>query len=471
MFQQIRRAVSAGALAASVSVFAVNAANSQTLADAMATAYEHSGLLEQNRALLRAADEDVAATYALLRPILSWFGSVDYTYGRGRSIADGSIATSNRDNATIGISADILLFDNGATRLAVDASKETVLATRQALVAAEQNVLFDAVQSFMNVVRDTEIVTLRVNNLALLERELQAAQDRFEVGEVTRTDVALAEARLAGARAQLSAAQGDLMQSQEFYAAAVGVRPGNLVSPQQLPYTAKSIDDAKSVAVRSHPEMIRAQHEISVAELNVERARAVMGPTVNLSGRASVQHEFSDDRFTDGASVGISVGGPIYQGGRLSALLRKSQAQRDGTRAALHVTRHGIRQQAGSAWAILVSAGAQIQSSIRQVDAARIAFEGVREEAKLGARTTLDVLTAEQDLLDAEADLIASQATQVIAAYGVLSSMGLLTVDHLNLNVEQYDPEAYYNMVQDAPALRSERGQQLDKVLRSIGKE
>ncbi len=471
MFQKVQKAVRVGAVALSATLMS-SSVQSETLSDALAAAYEHSGLLDQNRALLRAADEDVAAATALLRPIISWFGSVNYDYGNARNAGTGGASASSwTPDAAIGITAEVLLYDNGATKLAAEATKETVLATRQALVSAEQQVLFDAVQSFMNVVADDEIVDLRQNNLRLLERELQAAQDRFEVGEVTRTDVALAEARLAGARAELASARGDLAASQEYYAAAIGHRPGALTTPTSLPYGAKTIDAAKAVAIRSHPDMIRVQHEISSAELNVERARAVMGPTVKFETTISTSQEIDTDYFQEGARFGVTLGGPIYQGGRLSALLRRTMAQRDAVRASLHITRHGVRQQAGTAWSRLSAAGAQIQASARQVDASRIAFEGVREEAKLGARTTLDVLTAEQDLLDAESDRIDAQAIQIVAAYAVLSSMGLLTVDHLNLRVERYDPEAYYNMVKDAPALRSDQGQKLDRVLRAIGKE
>ncbi|PSL21026.1 TolC family outer membrane protein [Shimia abyssi] len=471
MFYDIHKAIRTGFLVLSASVGLSVNVQAQTLPDALAEAYYHSGLLQQNRALLRAADEDVAATLALLRPVISWFGEVGHLNSGVRSAATASTRYNSTQNAAIGLSFDLLLFDNGGTKLAVDASKETVLATRQSLISVEQFVLFDAVQSFMFVVRDEEIVLLRQNNLRVLERELQAARDRFEVGEVTRTDVALAEARLEGARAELSAAQGDLATSQEFYAAAIGSRPGRLVSPSQLPYTARSVEDAKAVAIRSHPDMVRIQHEISAAELNVMRAKSDMGPTISLTGRLATDQEFGSDNFSNSSSIGFSFSGPIYAGGRLSALTRQAMAQRDAVRASLHVTRHSIRQQAGSSWATLIAAGAAITSSERQVDAARIAFEGVREEAKLGARTTLDVLTAEQDLLDAEANLISAQATQVIAAYAVLSSMGLLTVDHLNLRVEQYDPEAYYNLVKDAPAVNTKRGQQLDKVLKSLGKE
>ncbi len=470
MFQKVHKAVRHGALALTVSTVSFGAAQAQTLSDALATAYEHSGLLEQNRALLRAADEDVAVSEALLRPIINWFGNVNYDYGRTGS---GSVTTAVgwTPYANIGVSADLLLFDNGNSKLAVEAAKESVLATRQALVSVEQTVLFNAVQAFMDVVADDELVKLRQNNLRLLERELQAAQDRFEVGEVTRTDVALAEARLAGARAQLAAAQGDLEASKEFYAAAVGERPGNLVTPRSLPKAAGSLDQAKTVAVRSHPQMLQAQYQISASEINVQRARAAMGPTVTLKTNIGARRDFDSSAFSDSARVGVELGGPIYQGGRLSALLRQSMARRDAERANLHVVRHNIRQNAGTAWARLIAAGAQIQASARQVEAARIAFEGVREEAKLGARTTLDVLTAEQDLLDAEADRIDAQAVQIVAAYAVLSSMGLLTVDHLNLRVERYDPEAYFNMVKNAPALRSEQGKKLDRVLKAIGKE
>ncbi len=472
MLHRVRKAVRLGAMALSVTVLSFGATRAETLSDALAAAYENSGLLQQNRALLRAADEDVAATLALLRPMINWFGEVGFGYSYGETASTTPLRyNSNERTAAIGLSFELLLFDNGATKLAVDAAKETVLATRQALVSAEQVVLFDAVSAYMAVVRDTEIVLLRQNNLRVLERELQASRDRFEVGEVTRTDVALSEARLEGARAELAAARGNLMESQEFYTAAIGRPPGRLVRPESLPYTANSMEDVKAVAIRSHPQMTQVQHEISAAELNVLRAKANMSPSVKLTGQQYLEQEFGDPYYSNSSSVGLSFSGPIYQGGRLSALARKASAQRDGVRAGLHLTRNNIRRQAGTAWARLIAAGAAITSSERQVVAAQIAFDGVREEAKLGARTTLDVLTAEQDLLNAQSNVISAQATQYIAAYAVLSAMGLLTVDHLNLRVERYDPEAYYNLVKDAPALRSERGQQLDKVLKAIGKE
>ncbi|WP_299350704.1 TolC family outer membrane protein [uncultured Shimia sp.] len=461
--------IRAGALAVSLAFTMPAATSAENLADALAHAYEHSGLLEQNRALLRAADENVAQTYASLQPILNWFGSVDYTFGSSQV----SSIRRNLDTAqsSIGLSLQILVYDNGQSKASLAASKETVLATRQALINVEQQVLFDAVQAYMAVIRDTQIVELRQNNLRLVERELQAAKDRFEVGEVTRTDVAQAEASLAGGRAELAAAQGDLMQSQEFYSAAIGHRPGVLVSPRRLPQVPATMEQAKAVAIRGHPNMLRSQLDISAAEFLVLAAEAAMGPRITLDSTLSVEENFSNSDHNHVGVVGLTFSGPIYQGGALSSLVRQAMAQRDAERGNLHVVRHTTRQNAGNAWASLAASKAQVTATARQVEAARIAFEGIREESKLGARTTLDVLISEQQLLDAEASRITAQTNQITATFALLSSMGLMTTDHLNLKVQRYDPEAYYNAVKDAPAARSERGKQLDKVLRSLGKE
>ncbi|MEQ9695699.1 TolC family outer membrane protein [Shimia sp. SDUM112013] len=472
MARGILNSFKAGVIAMAAAVSMPVAAQTETLADALASAYDHSGLLQQNRALLRAADEDVAATYALLRPILNWSGTVTQQFGTFSSATTGGVTRDiDTAEAFIGLGFELLLYDNGATRLAVEAAEEAVLATRQTLLNTEQAILFEAVQGFMDVVRDAQIVQLQQNNLRLVARELQAARDRFEVGEVTRTDVALAEARLAGGRADLAIAQGDLMRSRERFAAATGHQPGALVAPSVAPKTPATVEDVKAIAVRSHPLMIKAQHDIAAAEIAVLRARALMGPSVRLEGSYGLTEDFDNPYSTHAGSVGIRATGPIYQGGRLSALLRQAMARRDAARAALHDTRHTIRQQAGSAWAVLAAATAQLAASGEQIEASQIAFDGIREEAKLGARTTLDVLIAEQDLLDARSNRITAQAAQYSAAYGVLSSMGLLTAEYLNLNVEIYDPVAYYDMVRDAPALVSKRGQQLDRVLRAIGKE
>jgi outer membrane protein len=468
----LRQRILAGVASAAIAAMAPVTAIAETLGDALVSAYNNSGLLDQNRALLRAADEDVAIAFAAVRPIIGWSATAQRSYSRFSSTATGGVtASSNATTATIGLSIEQLLYDNGATNLAIAAAKETVLATRQSLISVEQQVLLNAVQAFMNVRRDNEILTLRQNNLRLLNRELRAAKDRFEVGEVTRTDVSLAEAALAGARASLAVAHGNLMASREVYAVAIGHKPGNLRAPSRLPATAKTADAAKAVAVSRHPDMIKTQHDVATAELSVQRARAQMGATVKFNGSLSKTETQGSSDFSDGANFSVSLSQPIYYGGQLSALLRKTMAQRDATRAGLHLTRIGLERQAGTAWATLSATRAQRVASEGQIRAARLAFEGVREEATLGSRTTLDVLNSEQVLLDAESDRITARSNEFIAAYSLLASMGLLTADHLNLKIEQYDPAAYYNQVKDAPALVSKRGKQLDKVLRKLGKD
>lgn len=447
----------------SVSVSA-GGAWAETLADAMASAYTHSGLLEQNRALLRVADEDVAQAGAALKPILNWSAEAERTFSSG-----GSTSASNSLSA--GLSASWLLFDFGGSAASIESAKQTVLATRQSLVSIEQNVLLNAVSAFMNVRRDTDIVALRQNNLRVLTRELRAAEDRFEVGEVTRTDVAQAESRLAGARADLAVAQGNLMASREFYAAAVGHQPKSLVPPSRLPNTSNSLEAARSVAVQGHPDMKAAQFQVSALEFAVRAAEASMKPSVSFSAGVSQTNNLTSNTNTTAGSFGVTASGPIYQGGRLSSVVRQSMARRDAARGALHATRHSIRQGVGSAWATLLSARAQREASTRQIRAAQIAFDGAREEASLGARTTLEVLNSEQELLNARSAQITALTTEYTAAYSLLAAMGLLNVDYLNLAVEKYDPEAYYKQVENGPTAKSKQGQQLDQILRALGKE
>lgn len=431
------------------------AAQAETLADALTHAYEHSGLLDQNRALLRAADEDVAIAVAATLPVINWTASL--TSQSPRSVGSDLIEASAR------ISGELVLLDGGANRLAIDAQKETVLGTRQSLRNVEQQVLLRAVQAYMNVRRDSEFVALRENNVRLITQEFRAAQDRFEVGEVTRTDVSLAEARLAAARSLLASAQGNLARSGEEFRVAVGRTP-NRPSPATPAPVSRGIADAKAFAVRNHPTVLETQHAVSAAELNIRRAEAAYRPRVTLNGQVGI-----DGDFNDGRSIGITATAPIYQGGRLSAQVRQFMARRDAARAGLHITRHNIEQEVGNAYSFLEVARASRQASDQQVRAATVAFRGVREEATLGARTTLDVLNAEQELLDARANTISAQADEVIASYQVLAAMGLLTAEHLRLPVQQYDPSAYYNLVKEAPTVTSEQGQALDRVLRAIG--
>lgn len=462
----------AGAATALLSVAGSTAAFAETLAEALTHAYMHSGLIDQNRATLRAADEDVAQALAELRPVLSWAGGVQRSFGISRTANTTGRFTGNISHtANIGLNLEQVIYAGGRNRMAIEVAKEAVLATRSTLVSVEQQVLYDAVSAFMEIRRSAETVALRQNNIRVIRQELRAARDRFEVGEVTRTDVALAEARLAEAEAAFAAAQGNLIIAGEAYLAAVGRKPGNLVNPQGSPRIPGSVAEAKALAMRQHPDLIAAQHDVTAREISIEIAKAVKKPTVSASAGYEISESFDNDGSSRGGTLRIGASGPIYSGGALDSAVRQSVAQRDASRANLHVVMHNIEQNVGNAYAQLAVARATVQSFEEQVRAAQTAFRGVREEAALGARTTLDVLDAEQELLDARASLISAQVDETIAEYLVLGTIGSLTAQALGLNVPSFDPSAYYNLVKTAPISRSKQGQELDRVLRALGKD
>ena len=453
MADWIRTALSA---ACGAVIWATPAA-AETLADALATAYRNSGLIEQNRAVLRAADEDVAQSLAALRPVLNYAAGLNYT------------DTTLNDNlsGSLSLSASMMLYDFGRSQLGVDVAKESVLATRAALVDIENTVLLNTVNAYLAVRRSEAFVDLRQNNVRLLTQQLRATRDRFEVGEVTRTDVSLAEARLAAARSGLAAEQGGLARAQEQYKAVVGVYPQRLAPPPRMPTIPRTEDDARAIARKQNPQVLQVQHQVAAAELAIHRAALATRPTLNGTGRVSV-----DDDGDDSASIGIELSGPIYQGGAIASGLRRAQAQRDQVRAQLYTTGLLVDQQVGNAYANLAVAIASIDASDRQVRAATLALQGVREELQLGARTTLEVLDQEQELLDAQTNRVSAQVDYHIATYAILDSIGRLTAEYLGLNVPIYDPAAYYNAVKNGPTYNvSPQGKKLDRVLRAIGKE
>lgn len=437
-------------------------AHAESLADAMVAAYRHSALLDQNRAVLRAADEDTATAIAQLRPILQWVAG--YTYQNTENVT--------LQSSSIALQAQVTLYDFGRNRIAIDIAKESVLATRQALIGVEQDVLLGAVQAYLDVRRAAEQVELQQNSVRVIGQEQQAASDRFEVGEITQTDVAQADAALAAARAGLASAEGDLEIARENFRNMTGRMPGPLDPPPRSPTLPPNLEEARNIGQRTHPSIRQAQRETAAAELGVAAAAAERNPT--LTGTASLTKQNSESvldrngRETDSGQVQLNMSQTIYSGGRLPSAHRRAMANRDMARAGLTQTARRVDLAVGSAWAQISVARAQIRSIDEQIVAAQQAYNGVREEATLGARTTLDVLDAEQSLLAARADRITAEANQQLAHYQLLAAMGLLTVENLQLGVPTYDPSAYYNAVQDAP-FTSRQGQSLDRVLRAIG--
>ncbi len=433
----------------------------ETLADALIAAYKNSNLLDQNRAVLRAADEDVAEAVSALRPVVAY--TLQGAWQRADVVIGGVPAVAEGLSASLSLSAELTIWDAGRRQIGIEIARESVLATRQALIDVEQNVLLLAVQAYVDVRLAQEVVALRQSNLRLITQELRAAQDRFDVGEITRTDVSIAEARLAASRAALAAAEGQLMIAREAYKASTGAYPGNLAPLPKAPALPRTMEEAQAVARGTHPSIRQAQHQVTVADLQVDLAVASRAPTIGLGATLR-----TDDEDLQSQSLGITMNQTLYAGGRLSSLQRRALAGKDAARAGLQQTAVGVVQNVGVAWANLAVAAASIEASDLQIRAAQAAFDGVREEAAAGTRTTLDVLDAEQELLDARNARLEAEAQRYVAVYQVLATMGLLTVDHLQLGIPTYDPEAYYGAVEKAPS-HSAQGKKLDRILEKIG--
>ncbi|SFJ57548.1 TolC family outer membrane protein [Jannaschia pohangensis] len=441
------------------------AANAQTLSDALIQAYRSSPLLEQQRFLLRATDEDVALAISALRPTVSFQAE----YGKSSAFRDFP-RQATTTNASLALILDYTLVDGGQRALRISAAKEAVLGARFGLLQFEQGVLLDAVTAYLDLRLAVRIVDVRESNVRLITQQLRAAEDRFEVGEVTRTDVAIAQSRLAASRSALAAARGQVDIARETYRLAIGVLPtGSLAAPPAAPALPQSVDQAQQLALQVHPLISAGQHEITALTLLSEARAADRLPSLGLRG--TVARGRPD---TDSASISITGNVPIYTGGRLPALQRQAIAQAQAARSNLGQTARTITDGVGRAWAGLEVARAQITATREGVRAAQLAFEGFSEEAQLGARTTLDVLDAEQELLDARTALLEAESNAQLAVYNVMAAIGLMTTDHLGLSVERYDPSAYYNAVSNAPrgvqTQPSAQGDRLDSVMRRFGR-
>jgi outer membrane protein len=455
-----------------VAMLAAAPASAQSLADSLIAAYRNSNLLEQNRAVLRAADEDVAIAVANLRPTLEFV--TEFSTRTSTRQGTGAMTPSGASRSlTVGLQAQLTLIDFGRGQLAREAAKASVLATRHALTGLEQDVLQGAINAHLDVRIATEAVSLQRATVRAISEELEAARQRFELNEVTRTDVALAEASLAAARSALAAAEGELTAAREGYKFATGQEAGQLRPPPALPSTAASLDAAKDIARRTHPDILQAQQQVTIGELNAQGTSTQRLGSVTAG--ATLGADFNNgpggaSNTSRSASANIRYARPIFQGGRLNADTRQANARRDEARAGLHQSVARVLQNVAVAWANIDVAQARTAASRQQVSAAESAFEGTREEARLGVRTTLDVLNAETDLLEARTSLLEAEASVQTATYSLLSAMGLLTVDHLGLGVPTYDPEAYFDAVRDAP-VTSSQGEALDRVLRALNRD
>jgi outer membrane protein len=421
-------------------------ARGQTLEAALSQAYANNPTLQTARAQLRVVDENVPQALSGWRPSVSIAGNAGYNSGTARS--RGLYADTDRQIGSVQATVTQPLYTGGRTVAGTRRAENQVLAQRARLIGTEQQVLSDVVSAYVAVIRDQETLRLNVNNVQVLQRQLDATNERFRVGEITRTDVAQAESRLAGARAARANSEGTLQTSRASFARLVGVAPERLVAPQPLSTPVASAREAATMASVNAPGVVAALFDEAAARAAVDVQFASLLPQVSLQAQSfrSDNAQSPHTRAT-GEQVTATLSVPLYQGGAEHALVRQARQQVQQARQVVDDQRRVAMQQATQAWEGLAAARAQVDSVRAQIRAAEIALDGVQREAVVGSRTTLDVLNAEQELLNSRVSLVQALATVVINSYNLAGAVGRLTARDLALPVPLYDMEAYYRTV------------------------
>nr|WP_246736131.1 TolC family outer membrane protein [Enterovirga sp. DB1703] len=432
-------------------------ASAETLLSALARAYSSNPTLDAQRAAVRATDENVPRALSGYRPSVSASGTVGASYQTARTAggAGGGLTDLNRGlfPGTIGLTVQQNLFNGFRTANSVRQAESQVLGARESLRSTEQTTLFNGAQAYMNVLRDTAILDLQRNNVEVLEEQLRQTRDRFNVGEVTRTDVAQAESRLAAARSQVSVAEGNLQSSIAIYRQIVGVEPRQLAPGRPVDrLVPRTLAAAVQIGLEEHPAVLSALHAVDVAELQVKVTEGELAPTVNVVGQVNQAFEssFPGDRATS-ATIAGQITVPIYTGGEVYARVRQAKETAGQRRIEAEATRDSVRAAVISSWGQLEAAKANVQAAQAQVAAAEVALTGVREEARVGQRTTLDVLNQQQELLNARVNLITAQRDRVVASFSVVNSIGRLSAQSLGLNTAIYSAKQHFDQVKDLP--------------------
>ncbi|WP_299171523.1 TolC family outer membrane protein [uncultured Brevundimonas sp.] len=442
----------------------------ETLQEAIALAYQTNPSLLAQRASQRALDETVVQARSGLRPTLSASAGVDYTRSdfptvsqfvdtNGDGVPDTQISSSSSesDGANVGVSLSQNIWTAGRTSLSVDRARANVMAGRENLREIEQSVMLSVIQAYVNVTRDMEILRIRQENLAVLQRQLDETSARFEVGEITRTDVAQAEASLAQSEADLANAQAQLSTTRAAYAAVVGQSPSDLEAAPALPIVPTDFDAAMEVALARNPGVLSAGYSLQAAEAAVASARAEYLPSVRATasygGTATDLgnlDELADRRsFTAGATLSV----PLFTGGLNRSRVAQALEQANAAQIAVEGERRTVLQNVSSAFAQVLSTRANVAAGEEAVRAASVAAEGVRQEAQVGLRTTLDVLNQEVTLRASQTSLANARAAEYVARASLLSAMGQLEGENLNANLDVYDAKANYDRVRNRGGL------------------
>ncbi len=437
---------SAAVLALSLALIPA-ATSAETLEEALTKAYQNNPTILAARARLRATDEGVSQALSGWRPTVS----LSYDVGKDYRSTNGTTRTSrNSTPRGGGLSVDQNVYEGGKTVATTDRAEQEVLAERSRLASTEQDIMLRAATAYMDVVRDEAVLRLNQNNERVLQRQLEATRDRFQVGEVTRTDVAQAESRLSRATADRISAEGELAKSRADYRDVIGDFPGTLQPAKAVGDLPAGVDQAIDQARGANPAVVLAQYNERAAAAGIRVAKSDLLPSVDIEGDLSRDHDVSAAvERSDGASITATLSVPLYQAGAVSSRIRAAQQVHSQRRQELDAAVRAAIATATQAWESYQTARAQIRAFDAEVRAAGIALEGVRQEAQVGSRTVLDVLDAEQELLNARVSLVRAQRDEVVTSFDVRRSVGTLLATRLNLPVEAYDFQSYYKSIRN----------------------
>jgi outer membrane protein len=420
-------------------------AHASTFTDALEATYKNNPQIQAERNRQEATDEGVSRALSNFRPTLG----LGYERGEESAKVGGVENDGSYEDKTLNFNQP--LFRGGSTIADYNAAKQRVKAGQYQLSSVEQQVLLDAIVAYMDVVSNSAILELSRNNADVLGQQLKASQDRFQVGEVTRTDVAQSEARLSDAKTQVITAEGQLISALAEFERTVGYRPeGSLTVPDNFPTLPASLEEALAKARAANPQLLSSIHSAKGAKDATRTDMGVILPQVALVGNMSRQkgiNAFGTNADYDQDQIGVRVSIPLYQSGAEYARVRESKAIARQRQHESMDTRQLIEQRVTTAWENLETAIATIRARNDQIKANQVALEGVRQEQEYGSRTVLDVLDAEQELFVSRTNLVRAQRDRVVAAYNLALTLGDLTPQNLGLQVANYDPNEHYEDV------------------------
>ena len=432
-------------------LLALGDANAQTIEDTLMTAYRNNPTLLGQRAKLRATDEGVPQALSDWRPSVEITGSAGLE-GINNSIATGALGRGqHREPRSLGMTLTQSLYRGGRTLAATREAENTVHAERARLSETEQDVLLDAATAFMDVFRDEAVLKLNINNEQVLKRQFEATRDRFEVGEITRTDVHQAEARLAGAAADRIESEGNLEAARATYQNIVGMSaPRGLKAPARAYALPDDKATANMTAAVDNPVVVSAEFDRKALEDTVDEVRGELLPTLSVSTGVTRAFESSSQTGRlDTAKLTLNLTVPLYQQGEVFSRLREAKQDVAEQVQIVDKARRDAIEEATRAWESLVTARARVKSFKAQIKANVVALEGVEREAQVGSRTVLDVLDAEQELLDSRVAHVRAHRDELVAVFELKEGMGQLTAREMRLPVEYYDPTGHYRGVRN----------------------